>query len=769
MTIYAALSLLSALFTFSVGLFVYLKSSRGKLTTVFFLFAISVSVLSFSQFQMRLATDFETAYLWSKIMSIWPYTLILAIHFIWELNRKKQRSMFFYFILYLPGIILSYIQFSSNILTLDPVEKYWGWSMQYNNNNGFIQNGTVVFLVSYWVLVLVLLAYYYKKFIGKAKTQVLYICIGFSINFIIALSTDVLFPLLGIDIPEFGSQADIFTFSLIAYGIWSYDLFNMREDALSNKLFSSISNYLLLVDGNKNILEINNKLLNRLHYTNDEIVGQNLSVILEEKSEITNPLSKHIDKYSSFENKEVLFKTKDGHSLPLTFTASYVKLNDNIKPGLIYVGVEDGLKDVGQQLYSENIKQTNFLAEAALDLVKFLDVDEIYQYLISKIHILLQEKAIVIYTEVNEDSDILNWEIKGIKGVHSHIEELGELLGLNVNKLKGLSKTDYIADFPDGKLGSIDLKIADFTNGIISKSVGEKIIKIFGIQELNVISILHDNKISGIISILSRKKTPPLNIELIESFVAIASMVLKRKYFENELSDLNDMQTKLFSVIGHDLKTPISNVLSYTDMIINDYDTFSKESLNDFFKSIHRSAYSGLDILNSLLLWSKSVQGGLPLNPVLIDFKEKALEAIEQVMPLAIKKNITISNTAEGNIYFLADENMMITVLRNLLSNAIKFTKLNGHIQLQTTVKNATIYFSISDNGIGMTSTQLNTLFALDKLHIGRGTEGEKGSGFGLLICKDFVEKNGGEIIVKSKLNEGSVFTLVFPLISVNS
>ncbi|NOR86510.1 MAG: hypothetical protein GQ527_02760, partial [Bacteroidales bacterium] len=273
----------------------------------------------------------------------------------------------------------------------------------------------------------------------------------------------------------------------------------------------------------------------------------------------------------------------------------------------------------------------------------------------------------------------------------------------------------------------------------------------------------------GTITVLTNKNTPTINVDLIESFVAIASMVLKRKYYENELAELNNMQNKLFSVIGHDLKSPISNVLSYTDMILNDYDSFSNESLYEFFQSIQRSANSGFDILNSLLLWSKSVQGGIPINPVLIDIQEKVAEAIEQVMPLAVKKSIKVSNNIDKSIFILADKNMTITVMRNLLSNAIKFTRLNGNIQFDLTIKKDIVFLSITDDGIGMNETQLSKLFVLDNLHIGRGTAGERGSGFGLLICKDFVEKNGGNIQAESKLNKGSVFTISFPLINEES
>lgn len=767
MSIYAFLSLFAALFTFSLGLLVYLKSSKGKLSTIFLLLSFTVAILSLSQFQMRIANNIDDALLWSKLHAVWPLSMALSLQLIITLNRKNQLSSIQHIILYLPALIFSYIQYSSNLIATLPIENYWGWSMQYNYN--WVHNIALAYGIIIWILILGKLIYYKWSFVGISKTQVFIVCIGFCINFIVNLVSDAIFPMLGIKVPEFGHVSDIISFSIIAYGIWRYDIFNLSEDSLSIKLFSAISNDLILVDANKTIIEINSKLLHKLEYTHDEVFGQNLSYLLEPKSDSRNPLSQHISQNSAFKNREVIFKTKKGAFIPLTFTASYVKLDSNIKAGLIYVGTDDGLSKQSENPYFEDDKKTNILAEAALDLVKLDSTDEIYQYITKKTHSLLHKKAIVVCVEDQEDLGYMNWQIKGIEGVHSKAKELSNLLGFDSSKLKGRTKIDYVKNLPDGKLSVIELKIQEYTNGDIPEIIGDKLIKLFGVKELNVIPILHETKISGVISIVKLKNTPPINLELLESFTAIASMVLKRKYYENELAELNNMQNKLFSVIGHDLKSPLSNVLSYTDMILSEYDTFSKDSLKEFFQSIQRSANTGFDILNSLLLWSKSVQGGLPLKPELINIKEIVLEAIEQVMPLAVKKEITVSNKIDENICISADKNMTITVFRNLLSNAIKFTKPNGHIKFDASIQKASAYFSITDDGVGMSQAQLNKLFKLDMLHIGRGTAGEKGSGFGLLICKDFVEKNGGRIEVKSKLREGSIFTLVFPFVNENS
>lgn len=881
MNVYTILSLITTILTFGLGLFVYFKTQRNQLSRVFFLFTIALGILSLSQFQMRNASDFQEAWLWSKIFSIWPIVLALSVHFDLELNPKKHRSLLFYAILYLPGIVFSYIQFSTDYIALAPVEKYWGWTIQHNY--GIWHNLAISYGIIYWILSVSILLFYYLRFTGRAKKQAFLIFIGIAFNFLITVSSDFLFPLFEIDFPEFGNTADIVPLLLIAYAIWRYDMFTLSKDSLSDKLFTSISNYLLLVDKNGNILEVNQSLLNRLNYSHIELIGQSVDFLLDQNTENTNLLSTHISLSSEFRNKKMIFTTKGGESLPMVFSASHIKIDNSSKPGFIYIGIDDKLHSNDFRLIEENKKQVDFLAEAALDLVKLRTKNEVYDYITEKLYHLLDKKAIIVGTEYSWTDKENSWEIKSLRGLSHKLQELSKLLGFDINCMSGSTNQEQFSLLEEGKLMSIKLDLDALTNGVISKQMTDKAIRLLGIKDFFTISIQHGNQIFGTTSILTKNNTPPLNNELIESFISIASLVLNRQfaeaelkkneklfrtivedselliyiidregkfllsegkplkklglkpgeavgmsvyelykdnssiitivkralkgetlqeliqikegfYFnvnytpyhnekgeligtigmaddiserivsENRLAELSEMQTKLFKIIGHDLKSPLANILSYSDLILSDFDTFKKNEIQHFIQNIQKAGQNGYQILDDLLEWSKSVQTKTPVNLEKSCLKTKVITAIQQMQPFANKKNIQITNELIDTIPIITDKNMAITVLRNILSNAIKFTNANGHIKILSHNDTSHVYLSISDDGIGISEDQLKTLFDDDIKKPSRGTEGETGSGLGLKICKDFIEKNGGEITVQSKLNEGSVFTLSFPI-----
>ena len=764
MTIYALLSLLVAIFTISIGFYVFVRSTRTKISQLFFFFTITATTISIIQFQLRIANSASEAYLWSKIFAVWPFSLLFAVQFVLELNRKKKRTIFFYILLYTPAIVISYIQFTTDYITTHPIHKYWGWSIQYTQ--GLYNSLALIYGIVYWMIALTLLYYYHKKFTGKAKKQALFVFIGFLISFIITLIFDVEFPVLGYDFPEFGNVSTAIAISIIAYGILHYDLYTIDNDPLLSKLFTSLSNYLILVDHDNNILEINDKLLRRLNYNREDLINKNIDVLFATVETKSNPLSNYIDQYTTFDNKDISLIIKDGEELTITFSASFVKFEENLQQGLIYVGNEDCSSKNNQELHANNTKQTSFLAESALDIIKSTKTDEIYKYITAKLYSLYNEKAIVIYVDINERESFINWAVKSIIGLGETRKTISRLIGFNLNQLKGVSRINSVNGIAEGKLINIDFNLSEYTNGVVSKGTEKAILKILGYQKLSIIPIHHKGKVSGIIAVLSPSDTPQINTNLVESFVEIASVLLKRKYYENELADLNEMKTKLFSVIGHDLRSPLANIMGFTDLIIEDFDNYSRDMLLEYFESIQRSTEAGFNILDGLLLWSKSIQGGVSFKPEIIDLKKVAEESLGQVSQIANKKGIRIVNNIEYDIFLSADKNMIVTVIRNLLSNAIKFTKSGGNIHMTTMLQKAQVQLSIIDDGIGMSPEQLKKLFKPDNLFLHKGTDGEKGSGFGLLICKDFVEKNSGRIIVESEEGKGSTFSLVFQRIN---
>lgn len=762
MNIFSISSLLAAIFITSIGIFIYFKSARNRSSYFFLLLTISIGVLCFAQFHIRIASDLQEAILWSKVLSLWPLPLIFAIHFVYELTQRENSSTLFYLLIYIPAILIGYLQFATDLLTLPPIEKYWGWSIVFNK--GIIFNISILYGVLLWLVILLYIYRYIRNSSGRLKNQGLFILLGFCLSFIVSFTSDAGFPYFNADIPELGCFAHTLSFIIAGYGVWRFDIFKFGNNTISDKLFSTISNYLILVDSKMTILEINDKLLDRLGYSRNAILGKKFSFIMENGTSGSNPISEFVNNYQEFTDEELSFKSLEGNPVQLNFSASFIRLTTKSLPGLLYVGSSENQFSINSQLLlDEKKKQVQFLAEATLDIVKFSNHREVYNYLSESLYKLLDRNAIIVCSESYKYGDIYSWDVIAMSGINDIISKLTKILGFSIKSFSASTEPNALKQLSSGKLCKLDLDIETLTNRKISKNLGNKIVKLSGIEELYSIFIQHGSKVFGTISILTKKATPKINNDLIESYMAIVSLVLKHLYAESRLAELNRQQTKLFSVIGHDIKNPLSNIIGVSDLILNDFDSKSDSTIREYISMINQTAKNGNDILDSLLEWSKSIQNLKLINNEPACLKELTSQAIEQIQTSANNKKITISNKIIEYTPVKVDKNMIITVLRNLLSNAIKFTKKGGAILIDSSINDATIKVSITDNGIGMSKEQINSLFRMDNLQVMRGTEGESGSGFGLMLCKDLVEKNGGSISAQSRKNHGSAITLLFP------
>lgn len=236
------------------------------------------------------------------------------------------------------------------------------------------------------------------------------------------------------------------------------------------------------------------------------------------------------------------------------------------------------------------------------------------------------------------------------------------------------------------------------------------------------------------------------------------------KESEVKLKELNAAKDKFFSILAHDLKNPFSGILGLSQHIANSSNQYSRDDLIQYIGAINQSAYSAYKLLENLLEWSKTQTGRFEFKPEPFSFKELLSEVLNLTKNIAETKNITISIQLIDDMIINADKNMIHTVLRNLVSNAIKFTPRNGSITIQMVQLHSEIQITISDTGIGMTEETKNKLFKISEKVSTLGTEGEKGTGLGLLLCKEFVEKHKGKIWVESELGKGSSFKFTMPL-----
>jgi signal transduction histidine kinase len=232
---------------------------------------------------------------------------------------------------------------------------------------------------------------------------------------------------------------------------------------------------------------------------------------------------------------------------------------------------------------------------------------------------------------------------------------------------------------------------------------------------------------------------------------------------ERLLFQLNADKDRFISILGHDLKNPFNNILGFSEILTNEIESLNKEEIKDIAKNINKSAQITNNLLEEILVWARTQQGKIPFKPQILSFRDICKIVLEILKPNADAKNISFNCSSEDHINVFADIDMLKTVLRNLVSNAIKFTNNGGAIKISAKQTHSEITISVSDNGIGITPDNLTKLFNISEVITTKGTAKETGTGLGLLLCKEFVEKHGGRIWVKSTVDKGSTFYFTVP------
>ncbi len=251
------------------------------------------------------------------------------------------------------------------------------------------------------------------------------------------------------------------------------------------------------------------------------------------------------------------------------------------------------------------------------------------------------------------------------------------------------------------------------------------------------------------------------------AFVCIIFMTtlrLETELLENhsKLKELNDDRDRFFSIIAHDLISPVSGIPPLIQLILSKYDTLSTAAVKDYLSTIHSTSNHVYSLLDNLLTWSKACRGQSAFEPVETNIYDIFQEAIKFNEESAKNKTLKLINNISHDFSLYCDANMTRTIIRNLLSNAVKFSLENGTIELSGGIKNGSGFFCVKDGGVGMIPDKTGLLFKSGG-SCDRGTKGERGNGIGLLIVKEFVDKHGGKIFVESAENKGAAFYVEFP------
>ncbi len=231
-----------------------------------------------------------------------------------------------------------------------------------------------------------------------------------------------------------------------------------------------------------------------------------------------------------------------------------------------------------------------------------------------------------------------------------------------------------------------------------------------------------------------------------------------------ELEKANKTKDKFFSIIAHDLKSPFSALLGFSELLATSYDDMDDEERKSFINDLHTASQSTFSLVENLLTWSRIQQGNLTMTKKKIDIANIIKNGILTNQPTAKLKNINIINNLNFHTPVWVDKFSIETVIGNLVGNAIKFTPEKGNIDISAKEEDGELIVSITDTGVGMTKEQVQDLFRIDKNISTTGTNNETGTGLGLILCKEFIEQNDGNIWLKSEQGKGSKFSFSLPI-----
>lgn len=408
----------------------------------------------------------------------------------------------------------------------------------------------------------------------------------------------------------------------------------------------------------------------------------------------------------------------------------------NMKGELIGVIVVQRYDDTTRKYDEIDVNTLSFVSNQIAMAIELKKREEILKLSEAKYRSLIENLSDIIYT----------FDLKGyLTYVSSAVTKYGytpeELIGKNL---------DYLVhedDIPKFRQYTMELLRGNFHPVTIKLYHKDRTILHF--QTTNSVFIEHrKKKINGVLTDITDRI-------LMENDL---------KSSEHKLLEANQSKDRFFSILAHDLKSPFTGILGFSEFLITEIGDLSADEISEFAERINSSAKAILELLNNLLDWSRIQTNRLKFVPDRVEVDTILHHVNSILLPLTYEKEIELILEVEEGLAVNADKDMLETVIRNLISNSIKFTPRNGSIIVTADKVGEFVEFSISDSGVGMSEDTMSKLFKMDEFVTTIGTENEKGTGLGLLLCYEFIKKHGGLLEVESREGEGSTFSFSIPI-----
>lgn len=249
----------------------------------------------------------------------------------------------------------------------------------------------------------------------------------------------------------------------------------------------------------------------------------------------------------------------------------------------------------------------------------------------------------------------------------------------------------------------------------------------------------------------------------INAHLTIRDQQVQLREQAEQLKELNASKDKFFFIISHDLQHPFEDLLHFTDFITKNIEHCSQDEMKEIVGTLRNSVENLYELLRNLFTWSSIQRGTVEFHPQYLDIREIIERNLKLFMLVAEKKHVTLRSLIPDETVVYADASMVYAIIRNLVSNALKFTKTGGKVRISAAPHENSVEVSVSDTGVGICEEDLSKLFQIDIKYQQTGTAGEEGTGLGLILCKELIEKNGGRLSIASEIGRGTTVTFTLP------
>ncbi|MDP4209722.1 MAG: GAF domain-containing protein [Bacteroidota bacterium] len=699
-----------------------------------------------------------------------------------------------YLLFGLRGIIpdLFSIVFANTFSYLVIISRYYGFKNMFNKK---VVKSEYIFFSIFLIILMLHLSYftfidnniYYRTIFARAGFSFLAIVLGIFMlrgtpkneRFVGQVASFCYFIFAILSIPyilswvyntEYRSlfAPNVYTFLMLVTNlfldiIWSTSLLyissqrNFEKQIESEKrlqsLFNNSHDGIVMLNRDGKIIDFNPAYSKMLGYSREELMDTDFYKITPEN-------------WYNWEQKEVIEKLASDNAFTITYEKEYIRKDNEIFPIELsafnandiegkshYWGI---VKDISER------KKNEKSIKARLELNEFSlthSLNEVLQKTIDLICV-LTNSPIGFFHFVDENQEKITlqaWSTNTITDFCRIKPEPGHYLVEDAGIWADCIRTKKPVIHNDYKSLTHKKELPDGHAELVRESI---------------VPILRNGKVVAILGIGNKQNLyDQKDIDFVIFFADVVYGIIERKKQEQEIEDqniklneLNATKDKFISILAHDLRNPFSSIVQISEILVEEVKSGRSDNIAKFANVLQKTSKTTYNLLENLLQWARSQQNKIPYNPQKADLYLLVYECLNIINCNAAAKKIDINSEITEKQFIYVDSGMVKTVIRNLLSNAIKFTPVSGKITITSAVIQNQIEITISDTGVGMDENTQNTLFKLGQTKSFKGTEGETGSGFGLILCKEFVEKHGGQIWAETEKGKGCDFKFTMPV-----